>query len=274
MNEKVVEIQQMVSDYLATPGKLLGHQEIPLMAPRCETFNLREHLHDTDLRSVCSSHSSRQTENRAVKKEQQQRQSVPVAVELEKKHDVKEQNHEPTTNSSNACSTADSKSETASLAEMLCNMLKQQSALNVDLEAFDGDPMNYHYFMALFTEVVVKNISDPRGRLTRLIKYTKGDAKDLIQHCIQLPSPVGYEKAMAMLARRYGDPYTVMASYRLEIKEWPAIKGGDPLKLRQFHNFLIKCQSISGLSWNTMNNPDTICTLLGKLPLYITDKWN
>ena len=45
--------------------------------------------------------------------------------------------------------------------------------------------------MEIFKEVVEKRREDPRGRLTRLIKYTTGEAKDLIKHCIQQPLSEG-----------------------------------------------------------------------------------
>ena len=58
---------------------------------------------------------------------------------------------------------------------------------DVDIETFDGDVLNYHYFIALFREVVESEVDSPREKLTRLIKYTSGDARELIKHCIQLP---------------------------------------------------------------------------------------
>ena len=48
---------------------------------------------------------------------------------------------------------------------MLCNPLKQQSTQDVDLDAFDGNPLEYHNFMTLFHELGEKRIDDPRGRL-------------------------------------------------------------------------------------------------------------
>ena len=45
---------------------------------------------------------------------------------------------------------------------------------------------------------------DARGRLTRLIKYTSGDAKELIKHCIHRPAHEGYEEAKQLLKERYG----------------------------------------------------------------------
>ena len=52
------------------------------------------------------------------------------------------------------------------------------------MELFDGNVLNYHHFMALFEEIVESKVEDPRGRLIRLFKFTSGDAKELINHCI------------------------------------------------------------------------------------------
>ena len=71
-------------------------------------------------------------------------------------------------------------------SDVLFKLLQQQSAPDVDMEEFNGNPLNYHYFMALFKEVVEKKIDEPRGRLTRLIKYTTGEARDLIKHCMSI----------------------------------------------------------------------------------------
>ena len=48
------------------------------------------------------------------------------------------------------------------------------------MKQFDGNPLNYYYFMALFAEVVKAKIGEPRGRLTRLIKFTTGETRELI----------------------------------------------------------------------------------------------
>ena len=57
--------------------------------------------------------------------------------------------------------------------------MKQQSAPEIDLDAFDGNPLN---FMVVFREAVEKKIEDPLGRLTWLIKHTTGEVKDLIKN--------------------------------------------------------------------------------------------
>ena len=61
--------------------------------------------------------------------------------------------------------------------------------------------------MMLFHEIVEKMIDNPKGKLTHLIKYTKGDAKDIIKHCVQQPPTQGFKNAKALLKRKYGNPY-------------------------------------------------------------------
>ena len=119
-------------------------------------------------------------------------------------------------------------------------------------------------------------LEDSRRQLTQLIQYTSGKAKDLVKNCIYLPSEEGCREAMRILHNRYKDPHKLLASYRKEIKEWPAVKAGDAAGFRRFLNFLAKSKSL--LSQNKMNtlinNPDVMCMLLRKLPTYLQDRWN
>ena len=132
------------------------------------------------------------------------------------------------------------------VSDVLCQLLKQQSTPDVDIDLFDGNPLNFKYFMTLFREVVESKIEDLRGRLTRLIKYKPGEAKELMKHCIEQPANKGCEDAVNLLYRRYGDQQTILAVYKREVKEWLQIKVGDAAGFRKFHNFLLKCQSIIG----------------------------
>ena len=109
---------------------------------------------------------------------------------------------------------------------------------------FDGNPLEYHYFITLFHKLVEKRIEDPRGRLTRLIKYTMGNPKEMIKHCVQQPAAVGYDNAKKLLQEKYGNPYSIMSMYRKEIKAWPQLKNGDGASFKKFY-FLVKCESIT-----------------------------
>ena len=159
------------------------------------------------------------------------------------------------------------------ISQMLCKLLKLYAAPEVDMVPFDGSALNYHYFMALFKEVVESKIDDPRGRLTRLIKYTTGDAKELIKHCIQLPSIEGFKNAKYLSEKVYGNPHKSLVSYRREIKQWPQIKFGDAKNYRKFDNFLLKCRSVSASHrWNALDTTDMLCIMVSKLPEGIMER--
>ena len=53
----------------------------------------------------------------------------------------------------------------------ISNLLKLQSAPEISIDTFGGDPLEFKYFMATFEEVIESKIDEARGRLTRLIQY-------------------------------------------------------------------------------------------------------
>ena len=107
------------------------------------------------------------------------------------------------------------------MTEMMCELLRQQAAPEKETDIFYGNPMqSNHYFMAVFKEVVENKVTDPRGWLTHLIKFTKREAKEIAKNCTQLPSEVGFKAAKRLLAERSGDPHIITASYCKEINQW------------------------------------------------------
>ena len=71
------------------------------------------------------------------------------------------------------------------MSDAMLKVMKLQSAPSVEIDTFNGDPLEYEYFKANFVDVVEKSVEEQRGRLTRLIKYTSGEPKELIRHCVQ-----------------------------------------------------------------------------------------
>ena len=127
------------------------------------------------------------------------------------------------------------------MVTMMSKLLRQQA--DVDIDIFTSDPVDYNYFIAVFDEVVEKKIDDPRGRLTRLTKYTDGQPKEMIKHCIQQPAAVGYKNARSLLEEKYGNPHQILAAYHKEIKSWPQIKPANGIAYIKFYIFLLKCGS-------------------------------
>ena len=122
---------------------------------------------------------------------------------------------------------------TDGIERMLCKLIKEQSAPDAGIGEFDGNPLNFNYFRSMFRETVEKKIDDPQGRLTRLIKYTCGEARELVKNFIHDRPDVGYTNAMNLLEKQYGDPHRLLASYRREIRQMSRVKPGDSLAFRK-----------------------------------------
>ena len=56
------------------------------------------------------------------------------------------------------------------VSTMRCQLLKQQLAPDTDIDIFSGNPMDFHYFMGVFMEIVDKKECDTRQKLMQLIK--------------------------------------------------------------------------------------------------------
>ena len=80
--------------------------------------------------------------------------------------------------------------------EMMCELLRQQALTELEIDTFDGNPMDIHYFMTVLKtaiksiglpSIVENKVTDPREWLTCLIKFTKGEAKEIAKNCIEIP---------------------------------------------------------------------------------------
>ena len=135
--------------------------------------------------------------------------------------------------------------------------------------------MDFDCFMAVFSEMVEKKVDDPRRKVTWLIKFVTGDAKEMAKNYIQLPAEIRFETAKQFLTDISGDPCKIMAACRKEIKHWPQIKFGDVDAYQEFQNFLVKLENIGHLqSWQVLDIPDIMCILLSELSGSARDKWS
>ena len=84
------------------------------------------------------------------------------------------------------------------------NVLAQVLSLpRMEIEKFDGNPMDYYNFVAVFNECVDKQISDCQTKLVRLFQFTTGDAKNAIRACVSTGGSKGYADARAILKKSF-----------------------------------------------------------------------
>ncbi|XP_066928826.1 uncharacterized protein [Clytia hemisphaerica] len=160
-------------------------------------------------------------------------------------------------------------------ADRLCDLLDSQSAPEVSLDVFDGNPLEFHFFMSCFESVVETKIRDQKAKLILLIKYTSGEAKELIKGCIHKDGGDCYNYAKELLLSRFGDPYKILISYRKELSSFKHIKYGDSFELRKLYTFLLKCsQLVTGKYRYSFDNPENLAVIVSKLPVGLRERWN
>ena len=177
----------------------------------------------------------------------------------------------------NAQATITQTSSTASdqLHDAMIQMIKLQSAPKPDLDTFTGDPLEYLYFKANFKEVVETAVSDQRGRLTRLIKYTSGDAQELIKHLVQAQTPNCYDEAITLLDKEYGNDHLLSCSYIKELRKWKKVSEDDVDGFKKLYRFLLKCKSYKrdGIL-QELDSTDMIATVIAKTHPRHQGRWN
>ena len=115
-----------------------------------------------------------------------------------------------------------------------------------------------------------KKIVHPQGRLTRLIKLTTEEERELVKPFIRNNPKYGYENVMTLLERQCTNSIRFLAYYRNEIKRMTKMKPGDAATFRRLINFLINSQGLQySNNQNPMDTPDVICIILSKVPVFL-----
>ena len=156
----------------------------------------------------------------------------------------------------------------------MMDLMQQQSAPKPDLDSFSGDPLEYLYFKANFQDIVEKSIRDQRGRLTRLISKTEGEAKELIKHLVHADHTDCYTKAFALLDKEYGNHHLISCSYIKQLREWKHVKENDVDGFKKLFRFLLKCQTYKSQDrLQELDSTDMIKTVISKTHSSVQGRW-
>ncbi|XP_030834729.1 apical junction molecule-like [Strongylocentrotus purpuratus] len=168
--------------------------------------------------------------------------------------------------------------EEGATKQMLREMIRftaENSLPSPDLEPFNGDPLDYLTFIRNFEYVVEKRTDEPFRRLELLLKYTRGEAHELIRECPHIqPSKRAYETAKSMLHRDYGKQSNIINAYKERAIAWEQIRSGDRQGLRKFAIYLNNCSHVRAAGdLGGMDSESFLRVLASKLPLYLQQKW-
>ena len=164
---------------------------------------------------------------------------------------------------------------TRNVFECMNKLADLTTAPNVDMDIYAGDPLQFEYFRATFKEVVERKIPDERGRYTRLLKFTAGEAKELIKHCIFEEEEECYTRAMDLLEKEFGNKQLVINRYLEKLKAWPKVPLNDAKAYKKLHTFLLEGTVYMKGGHLVELDSDTLMrtAILSKMDRIVQEKW-
>lgn len=143
----------------------------------------------------------------------------------------------------------------------------------IEIDHFDGNPLSFHSFMATFNEVVDRIAVDDKVKLTRLLQYTTGKAKDAIRSCILLEGGEGYQRALRILRERYGNDFVITERMINGIRQGKSVKSAEDLT--KLADELANCEATL-LQMNRLSEVDSqlyVLEVVKRLEPYIQRRW-
>ena len=166
----------------------------------------------------------------------------------------------------------------AKQTELSSLLINQQKAVHLhvkELPVFLGDSFEYPAFITAFDSIIVNNVHTDKDQLFFLEKYTSGSTNEAIKRFLATNSDTAYKEARKLLEQRYGNPVVVAENYKSNLRNWRQINDGDSKGLRNFSDFLVRCQEAMKTmkSMAELDSSQILVTLSAKLPSYSGVKW-
>ena len=143
-----------------------------------------------------------------------------------------------------------------------------------ELSSFDGNPVNYHFFMNAFNTCIDATAVSEAVKLNRLFELCKGKALTLIKPCAVMNPVEGYSKARTLLAERFGNEYVIAEAWVTRIIDGSPIKNNGP----SLQDFLdeIRCCTETLRYMGRLDEVDSrlrLVKLSQRLPFHFQNRW-
>ena len=143
----------------------------------------------------------------------------------------------------------------------------------VELDKFDGNPLEYLTFIAVFDEVVDNTVMDGQLKLTRLLQYTSGSAKAAIRNCSLIGGESGYSQARDILHNICGNAHLVSQKLISELKTGKRVVNADDLQqlADELSMAVTALEQLGKLS--ELNTQQSMIDILHRCQPYTRNRW-
>ena len=112
--------------------------------------------------------------------------------------------------------------------QSVASTIRQGFALpKPELSKFDGNPLEFWNFIRSFEGNIEKNASDESEKLSFLLQYCTGAARNAIKSCVSMDPTFGYQTARALLQEHFGHPFKITVAHLNQIFHGPPVKPYD-----------------------------------------------
>ena len=141
------------------------------------------------------------------------------------------------------------------------------------MKKFGGDVTDFAQFIRSFELKIASKLDSEQEKLHYLEQNTVPGSKPhaIVTSCIYLED--GYEQALSMLRKRYGQPSNIAAAFMDRINSFSPIKANDVEALDRFALLLLSCKNSLGTSERMMGDPRTMRAVTGKLSDAMLNSW-
>lgn len=143
-------------------------------------------------------------------------------------------------------------------------------------DVFDGEDITqYPSFILTFERSIEKSCLTSDDKYYFLLKYTRGQAKELVRSCQSPSGEESYRKARQLLGKKFGNEFEIAHKYLMKLQNWEIIKSEDSSAMEKFGMFLTTCLNSMGnmTSLNQLNSWRDIKELTMKLPYDLRRKF-
>ena len=159
--------------------------------------------------------------------------------------------------------------------QSMASTIRQGFALpKHELSRFDGKPLDFWNFIRTFESNIERNVSDESEKLSFLLQYCSGAARNAIKSCVSMDPLLGYQTAKALLEDRFGNLFKVATAYLNEVINGPPVRPYDSKALLAFADTLRDCTSgLESIGYlEEINSADNLRRIVNRLPFHLKTK--
>ena len=140
-----------------------------------------------------------------------------------------------------------------------------------EILTFNGDSVTYYKFIRCFETNIQDRLSDSSLRLSYLIQYCTGEAKESIEDCVIQEPIEGYQRARKILEKRYDRPHIIAHAHIQKLIEGPVLKPNDHKALSRLSMQMDRCLlTLEQMGYEVdLNNSDNLLKIVRRLPLHL-----